>query len=81
MPARDTGLHLCKGRTIDCRVDMPHIRQSRPESGLGLQAKVVRGTTRAEDDQGTPTQSHISPKTPTQSHIAPSILIYEDITI
>jgi len=27
-----------------------------------------RGTTRAEDDQGTPTQSHISP----------SILVYED---
>jgi len=47
---------------------MAHIRQSRPDYGLDFQ--VIRGTTRAEDDQGTPTQSHISP----------SILVYEDKT-
>jgi len=40
-----------------------------------------RGTMRAEDAQGKPTQSHISPSilvTPTQRHISPSILVYED---
>jgi len=40
-------------------------------SGLVIDSGLVgsgRGTTRAEDAQGTPTQSHISP----------SILVYED---
>ena len=48
------------------RPDSAHIRQSRPGSGLGFHEKVL--TARAEDAQGTPTQSHISP----------SILVYED---
>ena len=41
---------------------MAHIRQSRPDSGLGLQVIDLsgRGATRAENAQGTPTQSHIS---------------------
>ena len=43
---------------------------SAPDSILDFQAKTLdeRGTTRAEDAQGTPTQSHVSP----------SILVYED---
>jgi len=48
---------------------MAHVSQSRPDSGLGFQAS-GRGTARAEDAPGTPTQSHISP----------SILVYEDKT-
>jgi hypothetical protein len=55
---------------------MAHIRQSRPDSGLDFQVKVLdslrvgfgMGAARAEDAQGTPTQSHISP----------SILVYEE---
>ena len=51
-----------------CRENMAHIRQSIPDSGLGFQIKVSgRGAARAEDAQGTPTQSHISP----------SVLVYE----
>ena len=48
-------------------LDVAHIRQPRPYSGLGFQVKIFdrlrvgRGTVRAEYDQGTPTQSHISP--------------------
>ena len=46
---------------------MAHIRQSRPESGLGFQVgrlRVGRGAARAEDAQGTPTQSRISRSIP-----------------
>jgi len=83
------------------RADMAHIRQTGPDSGLGVQVKVLtwfdrlrvgwlnefsfsistgacaraprarRGTTRAEDAQGTPAQSHISP----------SMLVYEDCVV
>jgi len=40
---------------------MAHVRHPRPDAGLGLQVKVLDGwgTARAEDAQGTPTQSHI----------------------
>jgi len=66
--------------------DLAHIPEPGPESGPGFlhfQGTFVdrlrvgwlngfwQGTTRAEDAQGTPTQSHISP----------SILVYEDKTI
>ena len=43
---------------------MTQVGQSRPDSGLGFQAKVYdtgRGAARAEDAHGTPTQSHASP--------------------
>jgi len=46
---------------------MAHTRHSRQDSGLGFKVP-GRGAARAEDAQGTPTQSHISP----------SILVYED---
>ena len=69
---------------------MARIRQSRPDSGLGFQVKVLdrlrvgltrrgtthsreisgRGAARAEDSQGAPAQSHVSP----------SIQAYEDET-
>ena len=62
---------------VRCRC-RANIRQSRPDSGLGFQVKVLntrdlsgRGAARAEDAQGTPTQSHISP----------SILVYEDLVV
>ena len=57
-----------------CRENVAHIRQSRPDSGLDFEDKVLdilrvgRGTAIAEHAQGTPTQRHISP----------SILVYED---
>ena len=54
--------------TVHCSANVAHIRQSRPDSGPGFQDLSGRGTTRAEDAQGTPTRSHISP----------SILVYED---
>ena len=44
-------------------VNVAHIRQSKPDSGLGFRDLSERGTTRAEDAQGTPTQSHISTNT------------------
>ena len=57
---------------------MAHIRQARLDSGLGFQVKILdrlrvaeRGTMRAEDVQGTPIQSDISPR----------LLEYEDITL
>ena len=55
------------------RANMAHVRQSRPDAGLGfkvgrLRVGSVRGTTRTEDAQGTPTQSHTSPRK----------LVYED---
>jgi len=64
------------------RANVSNIRKSRPVSGLGCQVNVLdrlrvgwingfgRVAARAEDAQGTPTQSHISP----------SILSYEDKT-
>jgi len=61
--------------------ELEQISHSRPDSGLGLRHfqyeilpscslldRLGRGTTRANDAQGTPTQSHISPR----------ILVYED---
>ena len=64
-----------------CRVNMAHIKQSRPDAGLDFQANVLdrlrvgclngRGTARAKDAQGIPTQSQMSF----------SILVYEDMTI
>ena len=57
-----------------CRVSTAHIRKSPPESGRDFEVNAVdlsgKGAARAEDAQGTPTQSHITP----------SILVYEDKT-
>jgi len=60
-----------------CRASWHGIAKSGPEHGSGFSVVGVdilrvdlsgRGTARAEDAQGTPTQSHISP----------SILVYEE---
>ena len=66
---------------IHCRANLQQISQSRPDSGPDLShvkyeslekhlidSKLVEGTTRAEDAQGSPTQSYISP----------SLLVYDD---
>ena len=61
--------------SVRCRAKMAHVRQSRPDSGLGFQVKICPlldatkimtlasgwGAARAGDARGTPIQSHILP--------------------
>ena len=55
-------IHECCEAPYRGQMKTAHVRPSASDSGLGFQVKVRgRGTARAEDAQGAPTQSHISP--------------------
>ena len=62
------GLASCKNIKLSCVLKMWHLARMIDSGTIYLLDISGRGAARAEDAQGTPTQSHISP----------GILVYED---